>query len=82
MVSVLRAGGTVIGFAKFDPAAVLAAIGQYGVTHGFFVPTMFVRMLKLAPEVREAVPCLTDIIQYIRMQAQKPQKIECENAQL
>jgi long-chain acyl-CoA synthetase len=45
MMSVLRAGGTVIGFSKFDSAEVLAAIERYRVTHGFFVPTMFKRML-------------------------------------
>jgi acyl-CoA synthetase (AMP-forming)/AMP-acid ligase II len=52
MVSVLRAGGTVIGFSRFDPKALLDAIGRYRVTHGFFVPTMFRRILALAPDVR------------------------------
>jgi len=54
MMAVQRMGGTVIGFGKFDAAATLAAIATYGGTHGFFVPTMFARMLKLPREVRGA----------------------------
>ncbi|MFM9852200.1 MAG: AMP-binding protein, partial [Sphingomonadaceae bacterium] len=45
-------GGTVVIMKKFDPEAVLAAIEKYRVTCGQFVPTHFVRMLKLPPEVR------------------------------
>lgn len=56
MVSVLRAGGTVIGFSRFDAEAVLDAIGRYQATHGFFVPTMFRRLLALPPERRRAAP--------------------------
>lgn len=52
MVTVLRAGGTVIGFQRFEPDASLRAIEQYRVTHGLFVPTMFIRMLKLDAAVR------------------------------
>jgi long-chain acyl-CoA synthetase len=37
---------------KFDPEAALAAIEQYGATAGQFVPTHFVRMLKLPAEAR------------------------------
>jgi long-chain acyl-CoA synthetase len=55
MMSVHREGGTVIGFSKFDPAAVLRAIEKYSATHGFFVPTMFNRMLQLPLETRAAV---------------------------
>lgn len=54
MVSVLRSGGTVIGFVKFDAQGVLDAIGAHGVTHGFFVPTMFQRLLALEPAIRAA----------------------------
>lgn len=46
-------GATVLLFEKFDPEAVLAAIDRYKVERGQFVPTMFVRMLKLPQEVRE-----------------------------
>jgi acyl-CoA synthetase (AMP-forming)/AMP-acid ligase II len=52
MMSVQRLGGVAVGFRKFDPVAVLAAIDRYQGTHGFFVPTMFVRMLRLAEAER------------------------------
>ena len=51
-MAVMRAGGTVIAFRAFDAAAVLAAIDKFRVTHGFFVPTMFQRMLDLPAAVR------------------------------
>ena len=40
-------GGTVVFLDKFDAAGSLAAIERYGVTHSQWVPTMFVRLLKL-----------------------------------
>jgi fatty-acyl-CoA synthase len=40
-------GGTVVVLEHFDPAKALEAIERYGVTHSQWVPTMFVRMLKL-----------------------------------
>ncbi len=46
-------GGTVVMMKRFDAARALQAIGDYRVTHAQFVPTMFVRMLQLPPEVRE-----------------------------
>ncbi len=54
MMTIHRTGGTVIGFQAFDPAATLDAIGRFGATHGFFVPTMFRRMLALPDDVRRA----------------------------
>ncbi|MDN5932391.1 MAG: AMP-binding protein, partial [Pseudonocardia sp.] len=45
-------GGTVVVMPRFDPAAALAAIERFGVTHSQWVPTMFVRMLKLPDAVR------------------------------
>ncbi|MBN9530276.1 MAG: AMP-binding protein [Alphaproteobacteria bacterium] len=54
MMHTQRMGGTVVGFARFDAAAVLQAIGRYRATHGFFVPTMFIRMLNLPDAVRQA----------------------------
>ena len=47
-------GGTVVMMTRFDPAGALAAIGRHRVTHSQWVPTMFVRMLKLPDEVRES----------------------------
>ena len=46
-LTVQRLGGTVIVMEHFDPAECLALIEEHRVTHGQFVPTMFVRMLKL-----------------------------------
>jgi len=45
-------GGTVVVMEKFDAEAALAAIEHYGVTHSQWVPTMFIRMLKLPDDVR------------------------------
>ncbi|GAP37138.1 long-chain-fatty-acid--CoA ligase [Piscinibacter sakaiensis] len=74
--AVQRMGGTVIVMEKFDPAAFLALVERYKVTHTQVVPTMFVRMLKLPPEVRArhdlssltcalhaAAPCPVDVKQ-------------------
>lgn len=41
------AGGTVVMMERFDAESALAAIERYRVTHSQWVPTMFVRMLKL-----------------------------------
>ncbi len=49
----LRIGATVVVMERFDAEGALAAIEKYGVTHSQWVPTMFVRMLKLDPEVRD-----------------------------
>ncbi len=44
---VLRTGGTVVVLEGFDPELALAAIERHRVTTSQWVPTMFVRMLKL-----------------------------------
>ncbi|AEG47865.1 o-succinylbenzoate--CoA ligase [Sphingobium chlorophenolicum L-1] len=48
----LRVGCTVVVMEKFDEEAVLKAIEQYKVTIAQFVPTHFIRMLKLPEENR------------------------------
>ena len=48
-----RVGGTVIMMSRFEPDAALAYIEHYKATHSQWVPTMFVRMLKL-PEAERA----------------------------
>ncbi len=45
-------GGTVIMMEKFEPETALAYIEHYHVTCAQWVPTHFVRMLKLPPDVR------------------------------
>jgi long-chain acyl-CoA synthetase len=67
-------GGTVVLMKKFDPEQALANIQKHRVTHSQWVPTMFVRMLKLPQDVREkydvsslkvavhaAAPCPVDV---------------------
>jgi fatty-acyl-CoA synthase len=67
-------GGTAVLMRRFDAEAALAAIERYQVTHSQWVPTMFVRMLKLDPAVRAkydlsslkvaihaAAPCPVDV---------------------
>ncbi len=51
-MSTMRLGGTVIAMERFDPEQCLSLIETYRVTHGQFVPTMFVRMLKLDESTR------------------------------
>ena len=67
-------GGTAILSEKFDAEETLGLIEKWGVTHGQFVPTHFVRMLKLDEDVRKryahetlktvfhaAAPCPRDV---------------------
>jgi long-chain acyl-CoA synthetase len=73
-MAVQSLGGTTVVMEKFDPEAALDCIQRYGITHGQFVPAMFVRMLKLPEAVRmsydvsslqrvvhAAAPCPVDI---------------------
>ena len=48
----IRNGGTVVVMEKFDAHNSLAAIEKYQATHSQWVPTMFVRMIKLPEEER------------------------------
>jgi long-chain acyl-CoA synthetase len=67
-------GGTIVVMERFDAEQALATIERYRVTHSQWVPTMFVRMLKLPAEVRDrydvsslrvavhaAAPCPADV---------------------
>lgn len=49
-----RVGATTVIMERFDAAGALDAIARYGVTHSQWVPTMFVRMLRLPGDVRGA----------------------------
>jgi long-chain acyl-CoA synthetase len=51
-MTVIKLGGSVFVMESFDAAAALALIDRHRITHSQWVPTMFVRMLKLPPEVR------------------------------
>jgi long-chain acyl-CoA synthetase len=69
-----RLGATVVVMEKFDPLRCLELIEKYKVTHAQFVPTHFIRMLKLTDEerarydlsslqmvVHAAAPCPVDV---------------------
>lgn len=45
-------GGTIVLMDKFDAEGALGLIDEYRVTHSQWVPTMFIRMLKLPEDVR------------------------------
>jgi acyl-CoA synthetase (AMP-forming)/AMP-acid ligase II len=51
-MTVQRLGGTCIVMEHFDEEQALQLIEKYKITHSQWVPTMFVRMLKLPEEVR------------------------------
>lgn len=73
-MSVHRMGGTTVVMERFDPEHALQLIEKHKVTTSQWVPTMFVRMLKLDKEVRDkydvsslqaavhaAAPCPVDV---------------------
>ncbi|HXZ93702.1 MAG TPA: acyl-CoA synthetase [Burkholderiales bacterium] len=51
-MTVMRCGGTSVLMEHFDAEEALALIERHRVTHSQWVPTMFVRMLKLPSDVR------------------------------
>ncbi|MFI7667581.1 acyl-CoA synthetase [Nocardia sp. NPDC049526] len=51
-IGTIRNGGTAVVMEKFDAEQALRLIERHRVTQGQFVPTMFVRMLKLPEAVR------------------------------
>jgi acyl-CoA synthetase (AMP-forming)/AMP-acid ligase II len=73
-MAVQALGGTVVVLRKFDPEVALAAIAKWRINASQWVPTHFVRMLKLPDEVRQsfdvssmrlaihaAAPCPADV---------------------
>jgi fatty-acyl-CoA synthase len=74
VLSVQSVGGTVVMMERFDAARAIDLIERYKITHSQWVPTMFVRMLKLEPDARAgrdlsshkvaihaAAPCPVDV---------------------
>ena len=51
-MAVQQMGGTVVVMERFDAEAALAAIERHRITHAQWVPTHFIRMLKLPDETR------------------------------
>ncbi len=73
-MTAIKLGGTVFIMEKFDAEKALRIIQDHAITHAQFVPTMFVRMLKLPSALREtfdvssleyaihaAAPCPVDV---------------------
>jgi long-chain acyl-CoA synthetase len=73
-MAVMRLGATAVVMDRFDPELALKLIEQHRITHAQFVPTMFVRMLKLSTAARSrydvsslecvlhaAAPCPVDV---------------------
>ena len=73
-MTVIKRGGTVTVMERFDALLALQTIERLRITHSQWVPTMFVRMLKLNPAVRTqfdlssmkmvvhaAAPCPVDV---------------------
>lgn len=72
-------GGTVVVMPRFDPTAALRAIEQFRVTHGQWVPTMFVRTLKLPDDVRRRFDLSS---QRVAIHAAAPCPIEVKRAMI
>ena len=51
-MTVIKLGGTVFVMGHFDAERALELVERHRITHSQWVPTMFVRMLKLPPETR------------------------------
>ncbi|HKQ81393.1 MAG TPA: acyl-CoA synthetase [Steroidobacteraceae bacterium] len=73
-MTVLAAGGATVILERFEPELALQTIERYRVTHSQWVPTMFIRMLRLPGDVRSryrldthrlaihaAAPCPVDV---------------------
>jgi long-chain acyl-CoA synthetase len=52
-LAILSRGGTSVIMRRFEPVAALEAIEKYHCTHSQWVPTMFIRMLKLPETARQ-----------------------------
>jgi len=52
-LTIHRIGATVVLMERFEAEQTLSLIQRHRITHGQFVPTMFVRMLKLEPALRD-----------------------------
>jgi acyl-CoA synthetase (AMP-forming)/AMP-acid ligase II len=70
-MTVLRLGGTTVVMEQFDPRQFLRLIADYGITHTQVVPTMFVRLLKLSRDERDAAD-LSSLVSCVHASAPCP----------
>jgi long-chain acyl-CoA synthetase len=61
-MGVHRLGGTVVIDRRFDPVQCLETVQKYRATHGLFVPTMFVRMLRVPDRERYDMSSLRGVV--------------------
>jgi long-chain acyl-CoA synthetase len=78
-IGTTRNGGTVVVMERFDAAAALSLIERYRVTEGQFVPTMFVRMLRL-PEAERGKYDLSSL--RLAVHAAAPVAVEVKRAMI
>jgi fatty-acyl-CoA synthase len=76
---VQRQGGTVVMMPRFDATEALVNIARYRVTHSQWVPTMFVRMLKL-PEPERRAHDLSSLV--VAVHAAAPCPVEIKRAMI
>jgi long-chain acyl-CoA synthetase len=74
-MSAQAVGATVVVLEKFDAEGCLDAIQHHRVTHGQFVPSMFVRMLKL-PEVVRGSYDVSSLVRVVHAAAPCPVEIK------
>jgi long-chain acyl-CoA synthetase len=74
-MSVQALGATTVLMEKFDAEQSLHCIQRYHITHGQFVPTMFVRLLKLPEQLRNTYD-VTSLRRVVHAAAPCPQKIK------
>jgi acyl-CoA synthetase (AMP-forming)/AMP-acid ligase II len=70
-----RVGATCLLMDRFDPIECLRLIQEYRVTHGFFVPTMFVRLLKLPEQQRQSFD-VSSLERIVHAAAPCPQEVK------
>ena len=74
-MTINRLGGTAIIMEKFDAELVLQLVEKYKITCGQFVPTHFIRMLKLEDKIKEVYD-LSSLKTVVHAAAPCPQKVK------
>jgi long-chain acyl-CoA synthetase len=72
-----RVGGTVVVMEHFDPEQYLALVERYRCTFSQVVPTMFIRLLKLPPEVRSRYD-LSSLVAVVHAAAPCPAEVKAQ----
>ena len=78
-LAVQACGGTSIVMEKFDAADALQCLDRYGVTHSQWVPTMFIRLLKLPEASGDRMTCRVTAWRFTR---RRPCPVDVKQAML